>query len=82
MQQSADLSGQMQESQQDKRSKKHSAPSVTSPSVPRSTYKIVFMNEKGEAKDLTEEEVRNLIKTNQTLETYLANPNNIPQEEL
>lgn len=40
------------------------------------------MNEKGEAKDLTEEEVRNLIKNNQTLETYLANPNSIPQEEL
>ena len=40
------------------------------------------MNEKGEAKDLTEEEVRNLVKDNSKLEAYLANPSSIPQEEI
>lgn len=54
-QQSADLSAQRDESQQiDKKSKKNAPQSVGS-SIPRATYKIVFMNEKGEAKDLTEE---------------------------
>ena len=30
--------------------------------VPRSFYKIVFVNEQGENKDITEEDIRNLIR--------------------
>jgi hypothetical protein len=81
MPQSAEMSAQREESQQTSQRKKKDVPSVV-PSIPRSTYKIVFMNEKGEARDLTEEEVRNLVKNNQSLENYLSNPNSIPIEEL
>jgi len=46
----------------------------------RQTYKIVQCNENGELHDLTEEEVRQLIHNNHDLETYLANPEGLPQE--
>lgn len=46
----------------------------------RQTYKIVTLNEKGEAHDLTEEEVRQMVKSRPELETYLSNPDLIPQE--
>jgi hypothetical protein len=55
MPQSMEMSAQREESQQtNQQRKKKDVPSIA-PSVPRATYKIVFMNEKGEARDLTEE---------------------------
>ena len=40
------------------------------------------MKENGEIHDLTEEEVMELIKKNAELESYISNPENIPQEVL
>jgi hypothetical protein len=48
----------------------------------RQTYKIVQLNEKGELRDLTEEEVRQMAKCNPQLEAYLSNPESIPAEVL
>lgn len=42
------------------------------------TYKIVSMNEKGEVHDLTEEQVRELLKDKPDFEAYLCNPDSIP----
>lgn len=38
------------------------------------------LNERGDTHDLTEEEVRQMVKSIPELETYLANPDLIPQE--
>ena len=43
---------------------------------------MVFYGESGEAKDLTFEEVREMIKGNDKLETYITNPDLIPHEEM
>jgi hypothetical protein len=48
----------------------------------RQTYKIVFLNDRGEPHDLTEEEARSLIRERPELEEYLSNPEAIPQELL
>ena len=48
----------------------------------KNTYKITVMNENGEIHDLTEDEVKELMKNSQELENYLTNPDNIPQELL
>lgn len=46
----------------------------------RQTYKIVFLNDKGEPHDLTEEEVRQLVYLKPELEAFLCNPETIPPE--
>lgn len=48
----------------------------------KNNYKISVLKENGEVHDLTEEEVRELYKTNPDLETYLTNPDSIPQQLL
>lgn len=50
--------------------------------INKQAFKIVYMNEKGETRDLSEEEVRNLVKDKPILESYLANPDNIPNDAL
>lgn len=46
----------------------------------RHTYKLVHLNEKGESRDLTEEEVNQICADNPELAAYLANPETIPQD--
>ena len=48
----------------------------------KNTYKITLMNESGELHDLTEEEVKELCRANPDIETYLSNPDAVPQELL
>ena len=48
----------------------------------KNTYKITLMNENGELHDLTEEQVKELCRKNPDIETYLSNPDSIPQEIL
>jgi ankyrin repeat protein len=63
-----------EESNLEKRKKKEDQKNI------RQTYKIVFLNEKGQARDLTEEDVRQMIKAKPEIEGYLANPESLPQE--
>lgn len=65
----------IEESNLEKRRKKED-----SVKVQRQTYKIVYLNDKGDSHDLTEEDVRQLIKERPELENYLANPESIPAE--
>lgn len=65
----------LEESNLEKRRKKEDGARVQ-----RQTYKIVYLNDRGEAHDLTEEDVRQLIRERPELEGYLANPESIPAE--
>ena len=44
----------------------------------KTVFKLVYMNDKGETQDLTEEDIRQLTKDNPTLESYLVSPESIP----
>lgn len=48
----------------------------------KNTYKITVINDGGELHDLTEEEVKELLKNHPDVDTYLNNPDSIPQEML
>lgn len=65
----------IEESNLEKRRKKED-----SVRVQRQTYKIVYLNDKGDPHDLTEEDVRQLIREKPELESYLANPESIPSD--
>lgn len=43
----------------------------------KQTFKLVLINDKGELHDLTEEEVRQLVRDKPELESYMANPDSI-----
>jgi hypothetical protein len=49
---------------------------------PKQTYKLVALNEKGEAHDLTEEEAARLVDSIPQLKDLLANPDAITEEQL
>lgn len=59
--------------------KKASGKQKKEAAAPKQSYKIVFMSPNGESHDLTQEEIRELVKNNEQLEKYLSNPDSIPQ---
>ena len=71
----------IQESSQNEPSKKKKKETVAL-NMNKNNYKISVLRENGEVHDLTEEEVRELYKSTPELETYLTNPDSIPQELL
>ena len=71
----------VQESSQNETSRRRKKPNMTL-NMNKNTYKITVMNENGDLHDLTEEEVKELCKSNPDLETYLSNPDSIPEELL
>ena len=48
----------------------------------KQTYKLVFYNEKGEPRDLTEEEVKQLLIDRPELANCMKDPDSIPPEKL
>lgn len=79
-QQIKEMQIQAQESAQEQKKKKKE--SETIPVSTKSIYKIVYINDKGETKDLSEEEVRSLLRNKPVEESYFANPESIPRELL